>query len=89
MVIRSFAALEAALAGRPPLCPAVAGAEDPAVIAALVAAAEAGLVGQAVLTGDAAAIRGHLPAAFAGRFRIAQRLFGIGGAAVSISDCLS
>lgn len=85
MVIRSFAALEAALAGRPPLCPAVAGAEDPAVIAALVAAAEAGLVGQAVLTGDAAAIRGHLPAAFAGRFRIESAANGAEAAALAVA----
>lgn len=85
MVIRSFAELEAALAGRPPLCPAVAGAEDPAVIEALIAAAEAGLVGEAVLTGDAAAIRRLLPAAFAGRFRIEPATSGAEAAALAVA----
>lgn len=85
MVIRSFAALQAALAGRPPLCPAVAGAEDVAVIAALVAAAEAGLVGEAVLTGDATAIRRLLPAAFAGRFRIEPAASGAEAAALAVA----
>lgn len=85
MVIRSFAALETALAGRPPLCPAVAGAEDPAVIEALVAAAEAGLVGEAVLTGDAAAIRRLLPATVAGRFRIEPAADGAEAAALAVA----
>lgn len=85
MVIRSFAALETALAGRPPLCPAVAGAEDPAVIEALVAAAEAGLVGEAVLTGDAAAIRRLLPATVAGRFRIEAAADGAEAAALAVA----
>lgn len=85
MVIRSFAELEAALAGRPPLRPAVAGAEDPAVIEALVAAAEAGLVGEAVLTGDAVEIRRLLPAAFAGRFRIEPAANGAEAAALAVA----
>lgn len=84
-MIRSFAALETALAGRPPLCPAVAGAEDPAVIEALVAAAEAGLVGEAVLTGDAAAIRRLLPATVAGRFRIEAAADGAEAAALAVA----
>lgn len=70
MVIRSFAELETALADTPPLRPAVAGAEDPGTIAALTAAMAEGRVSQAVLVGDAAAIRALLPSELAPRFRI-------------------
>ena len=70
MVIRSFAELDRALAGAPPLRPAVAGADDPATIAALAEGIAAGRVAAAVLAGDAAAIRALLPADLAGRVRI-------------------
>ncbi len=70
MVIRSFAGLEHALAHCPPLRPALAGAEDPASIAALAAAMEGGQVAEAVLTGDPAAIAPLLPGGPAHRFRI-------------------
>lgn len=70
MVIRSFAGLEHALTHCPPLRPALAGAEDPASIAALAAAMEGGQVAEAVLTGDPAAIAPLLPGGPAHRFRI-------------------
>lgn len=70
MVIRSFAALESALVGRPGLRLAVAGAEDAAVIQAVLAAMETGLVTEAVLIGDGAAIRALLRDDCAGRLRI-------------------
>ncbi|NEY89486.1 phosphate acyltransferase [Tabrizicola oligotrophica] len=70
MVIRSFAELAASLAGRVQLRPAVAGAEDPAVMEALVAAAAQGLIAGAVLTGDAEAIGALIPAHLAGQFQI-------------------
>ena len=53
MVIRSFAALEGALAGCTGLRPAIAGAGDAGVMQALVAGLETGLVQDAVLTGAA------------------------------------
>lgn len=70
MVIRSFDALAAALAGRPPLRPAVAGAEDPATLAALAQALAAGRISAAVLTGDPAAIGALMPAELAACCRI-------------------
>lgn len=70
MVIRSFAGLETALADAPPLRPAVAGAEDPATLAALTAAMAEGRVSQAILVGDAAAIHARLPAEFLACSRI-------------------
>lgn len=70
MVIRSFAALEHALRGRPGLRLAVAGAEDASVIQAVLAAMETDLVAEAVLIGDAAAIRAMVSGDYAGRLRI-------------------
>lgn len=70
MVIRSFSELEAALAKAPPLRPAVAGAEDAATMSALIAAMTAGLVADAVVTGDAAAIRALLPGGLERRFHV-------------------
>jgi phosphate butyryltransferase len=70
MVIRSFASLETALRRRPPLRPVVAGADDPATLAALTAALEQGRIAGAILTGAEAAIRKALPAALAAHVRI-------------------
>jgi phosphate butyryltransferase len=70
MVIRSFSDLELALRSRPPLWAAVAGAEDSDVIAALVVAAEEGLLAEAVLTGNLSAISRLIPACHAKRFRL-------------------
>ena len=70
MVIRSFAELARSLEGRVQLRPAVAGAEDPAVMEALVSATMHGLVAGAVLTGDAAAIDALVPAHLTGLFHI-------------------
>lgn len=65
MVIRSFAALAAALKASPPLCPAVAGADDAATLEALAEALAQGLIRGAVLAGDADRIAALLPAALA------------------------
>lgn len=65
MVMRSFAALEAAIQDRPPLRPVVAGADDPATLAALAEALVHGRIGGAILTGPEAAIRAALPPALA------------------------
>ncbi|MFN0116290.1 MAG: phosphate acyltransferase [Paracoccaceae bacterium] len=62
MVIATFADLGRALQGQPPLRAAVAGAEDQAVMDALFDAMDLGLVSEATLTGNAAALRGMLPA---------------------------
>lgn len=61
MVIRSFAALEQSLKGRPPLRPAVAGAEDAPTLQALAVAREDGLIDGAVLAGDPDRIAAILP----------------------------
>lgn len=65
MVIRSFSELEAALAGRPPLRPAVAGAEDPATLSALASALDDGWITGAVLTGEPDRITSLLPSRLA------------------------
>lgn len=70
MVITNFSALEQAMRNRPPLRAAVAGADDPDVIAALVAAMDSGLLATAVLTGDPGGIAARIPASHASRFRI-------------------
>ena len=70
MVIRSFAALAAAMRHRPPLRVVLAGAEDAGALAALAQGVEDGLVGAAILVGDPAAIAGSMPAALASRARI-------------------
>lgn len=70
MVIRSFEALQAAMAARPAMRLAVAGAEEPSVIAGVVAGFAAGLLAEAVLTGRAEAIAPQLPADLAPRVRI-------------------
>lgn len=70
MVIRSFADLEASLAGRPPLCPAVAGGEDPATLAALQTALSEGRISHAILTGDSDAIRAAMPSGLAAHVEI-------------------
>lgn len=69
MVIAGFSALEQAMADRPPLRAAVAGAGDPDVIAALVAAMDGGLLASAVLTGDPVEIAPLIPASHAARFQ--------------------
>ena len=61
MVIRTFAQLDAAMAERPPLRPAVAGADDAATLTALADALAVGRISGAVLVGDAEAITRLLP----------------------------
>ncbi|WP_415183236.1 phosphate acyltransferase [Phaeovulum sp.] len=70
MVIRSFHDLEAAMTDRPGLRLAVAGAEDPSVLEAIIIAAGQGLVTEAVLVGNARLIRELLPQEWLERFRI-------------------
>lgn len=70
MVIRSFTELESALPEAPPLRPAVAGGEDAATLSALVEAMTQGLVADAVVTGNATAIRAMLPVGLVSRFQI-------------------
>lgn len=62
MKIRSFDALRAAMQGRAPMTLAVAGGDDPAVMAGVVAGLEAGLIASATLTGDLAALQALIPA---------------------------
>ena len=62
MVIATFADLGRSLKGQPPLRAAVAGAEDEAVLAALIDAMDLGLVSKATLTGNVAKLRAMLPA---------------------------
>ncbi|MBT9244860.1 hypothetical protein KM031_07470 [Gemmobacter fulvus] len=70
MVIRSFDALRAAMQGRAPMRLAVAGGDDLAVMAGVVAGFEAGLIGSACLTGDLAALRALLPLAWRDQVRL-------------------
>lgn len=65
MVIRNFSELETALKDRPPVRPAVAGAEDAATLEALAAALAEGLIAGAILAGDADRIAALLPTALA------------------------
>lgn len=67
MVIRTFAQLDAVMAERPPLRPAVAGADDPATLSALADALAAGRISGAVLVGDAEAITRLLPQSLDGK----------------------
>lgn len=85
MVIRSFAELAASLEGRIQVRPAVAGAEDPAVMEALVTATEQGLVSGAVLTGNAEPIRALVPAHLAGWFQIEPAGSGAEAAALAVA----
>lgn len=85
MVIRSFAELEAALAGSPPLCVAVAGGEDPATLAALDLAFAKGRISAAVLTGDAVRIRALVPATLAPHVRILPAASGEEAAALAVA----
>lgn len=85
MVICSFAELEASLQSRVHLRPAVAGAEDTAVMEALVTAVERGLVVGAVLTGDAAAINALIPAHLAGRFQVEPASSGAEAASLAVA----
>ena len=70
MVIRNFSDLEISAKSRPPLCPAVAGAEDTATLEALSAALAEGLICGAILAGDAARIAALLPPALAPHVQI-------------------
>ncbi|MEH7829811.1 phosphate acyltransferase [Gemmobacter denitrificans] len=67
MVIRTFAHLDAAMAVRPPLRPAVAGADDAATLTALADALGTGRISGAVLVGDAEAITRLLPQSLDGK----------------------
>lgn len=70
MVIRNFQTLRRAMAARAPLHLAVAGGDDGAVIAGVVAGFEAGLVASAVISGQGDAIRAALPQGLRDRVRI-------------------
>lgn len=70
MVIASFDALAAAVKGRPPMRPAVAGAEDAPTLEALAAALAEGLIRHATLAGDPDRIAVLLPATLAGHVTI-------------------
>jgi phosphate butyryltransferase len=85
MVIRSFAALERILAGRPGLRLAVAGADDASVIQAVLAAMETGLVAEAVLVGDAYEIGALVPKGYVGRIRIEATETGVQTAARAVA----
>lgn len=70
MVIQSFTALEAALQGRPPLHPAVAGADDAPTLEALAWALDVGIIRGATLAGDPGRIAPLLPPSLAARATI-------------------
>ena len=70
MVIRNFDALRRAMSARAPLHLALAGGDDPNVIAGVVAAFEAGLVATAAISGQGDAIRAALPQGLRDRVRI-------------------
>ncbi len=70
MVIHSFDALRAAMAGRAPMHLAVAGGDDPAVMAGVVAGFEAGLIASATLTGDPGALRALVPETWRDQVRL-------------------
>ncbi len=70
MVIRNFQTLRRAMAARAPLHLAVAGGDDGAVIAGVVAGFEAGLVASAVISGQGDAIRAALPQGLRDRVRL-------------------
>lgn len=70
MVIRNFQTLRRAMAARAPLHLAVAGGDDGAVIAGVVAGFEAGLVASAAISGQGDAIRAALPQGLSDRVRI-------------------
>jgi len=86
MVIRSFEALQAAMVTRPAMRLAVAGAEEPSVIAGLVAGFAAGLLAQAVLTGRAEAIAPQIPADLASRIRILPAASAAEAAALAVAE---
>jgi phosphate butyryltransferase len=70
MVTRSFDELQRLMRQRTPIRVAVAGADDGTVLSALAEAVEAGLVRDAVLVGNAAAISERLPRELTGRVRL-------------------
>jgi len=86
MVIRSFEALQAAMVTRPAMRLAVAGAEEPSVIAGVVAGFAAGLLAQAVLTGRAEAIAPQIPADLASRIRILPAASAAEAAALAVAE---
>lgn len=85
MVIRNFAALQAAIRGRPPLQPVVAGADDVATLQALVTALADGIVRGAILVGDADRIAAILPPALAARSTILPAASAAEAAASAVS----
>lgn len=86
MVIRSFEALQAAMVTRPAMRLAVAGAEEPSVIAGVVAGFAAGLLAQAVLTGRVEAIAPQIPADLASRIRILPAANAAEAAALAVAE---
>jgi len=86
MVIRSFEALQAAMVTRPAMRLAVAGAEEPSVIAGVVAGFAAGLLAQAVLTGRVEAIAPQIPADLASRIRILPAASAAEAAALAVAE---
>lgn len=86
MVIRSFAELDAVMAERRPLCPAVAGADDPATLTALADALAAGRIEGAVLAGDAEAITRLLPEPLVGKVVIRPARDATEAAALAVAE---
>jgi phosphate butyryltransferase len=85
MVIRTFAALEQSLKGRPPLRPAVAGAEDAPTLQALAVALEERFIEGAVLAGDPDRIAAILPPVLAAEVTILPAATATDSAALAVA----
>ena len=69
MTIRTFEEMRAHVAGRPPVAVAVAGGDEPNVMASIVAALEGGLIASAAISGNPQAILANVPDALRERIR--------------------
>ena len=69
MTIRTFEEMRAHVAGRPPVAVAVAGGDEPNVMASIVAALEGGLIAFAAISGNPQAILANVPDALRERIR--------------------
>jgi len=85
MVIRSFAELETMLSASPLLRPAVAGADDPATLAALQSALADGWIASAILVGDPGGIAEILPPELAPHVSIRPAATGAEAAALAVA----
>ena len=86
MVIATFADLGRSLQGQPPLRAAVAGAEDEAVLAALIDAMELGLVAEATLTGNVAKLSAMLPASRLEAFALIEAVDAATASALAVAE---